>query len=275
MDEVSKARAVASQYNATARALKVGINGVPKRGFPQTTIRTRISEGDELAVQPSPELKANSAMEVKAEDSLALAAAVDEAAEESKEEEAPAVVESKVEDEPPKDEKSAEEPTTQSPEPSTENTATETEEKDSETKSEPETFTMPEVEQAIKEGKGDVLNEVLVRTFLEAVSPERAKDATKLLEEYKGKEEELMQNLLQESAPADVNDRSAESLVITPEDGESLGFITEGKVDSRTREWTVSLVKDPQMDALRSKLLARGLSETEIVKMMDESSEML
>ena len=278
MDEIQKAKELASHYNATARALKVATTGVPKKAPASlfNSIKTKISEGDEGAVtvfsaEPTP--KENSAAVDNAADipSASETTTVDvdvkqDESTESKVDEEPAAPSTEthiMKDEEVKPEEVAESKADDPPQ-------TENERPDTPTTS----FALTEVEDALKEGKDEVINEVLVRTFLEEVDPERAKDAPKLLEEYKGKEEELMQSLLLEVEATSDDEKLGESL-ISGNAGESAGFITSGKMDASKGEWSMSTVKDEQFEALKSKLLAKGLKENEISKMIDDSSEML
>jgi len=267
LDEAQRARELASHYNATKRALRVALSGVPKGSAVRSEtkgpnmIQTRISEGNEFEPKPEPASSHTTEEEPpKVDDVEQVTIAPDH------QDPAAHVVE-------------------------TSQAAADLEEKkETENDAEPSpalpaddhshAFALPEVEQAIKAGDDKVINEVLVRTFLEEVDPERAKQSARLLVEYEGKEEELMESLLKEIPAGDrelTHTVSAESLMIAAnEAGEvGVGFITSGQVDPHHKSWKVTIVNDPQLDAFRAKLLARGMKEEDVEHIVDESSEML
>lgn len=272
LDEVTKARELASHYNATARALKVTMTGVVRRpqGYQSTTvtvaqtgrIATKISEGSESPKICSPSTSTPAIAPVVASITLPESSSAMSENTETKLDDEPtsstAPVVEVLDVNPPASDLPLAQPDTPRSE------------------SPPQSFSMPEVEQALKDGKDDVINEVLVRTFLAEVDPVKASDSGRLLEEYKGREDELMEALLKESETQMQSNRVAEKGVGLPgDDSGNVGFITAVNVNRETRSISVSVVQDNQIDAFKTKLLARGISENEIIKMMEDTSEML
>jgi hypothetical protein len=71
------------------------------------------------------------------------------------------------------------------------------EEEEEEPSYEPPIVELPEVEEALENGDDDALNNAVVSNFLESTG-RNAGESVRLLEEYKGREDELMENLLAE-----------------------------------------------------------------------------
>jgi len=285
MEQVQLAKQLASQYNATARALKVGVTGVPPKRHHEVRIQKRISEGFEPE-ETTPTIEPLNAT-VKTEASPSATPSSQTAASVTASED----IEAKVEEEDQvKEEESAAE---------TSVAANEVKAKEQESKaaeqaddelnksieekvdievsrdatSDHKSFSIPDLENALTRGDDHEINEVLVRTFLEETDPERAKDSSRLLEEFKGREDELMESLLSTSPIADADDN--DNLFSSAAEDSEAGFITSATVD-KEQSWRVKIVKDAQFEKFRERLKAKGvLDDSVIEKILDNSSEML
>jgi len=155
-------------------------------------------------------------------------------------------------------------------------------------------FWMPELAKAVENKDQASINAAVVRDFLQIHDPERVGEAEELLKAHAGKEDQLMDALIQqydevilisvESSSPRNSDLTSMSLKVdlSSPDGPRVtaaaastggGFILSGVKKADT--WIVNSNNPDQTNLLRSRMLAKGLKADMVESVVGDVSEML
>jgi hypothetical protein len=148
-------------------------------------------------------------------------------------------------------------------------------------------FWLPELARAVETNDQGQINAAVVRSFFEEHDPERIPEAAELLAAHEGREDQLMQALMEQYPPPDAEMRVIEpaltmnvvvdasgATTITAGAGQG-GFILSGVRPKGSSTFVVNSIAPEESKILRQRMIAKGIKAEAIDVVVGEVSEML
>ena len=147
----------------------------------------------------------------------------------------------------------------------------------------------PELARAVESKDSAQINAAVVKEFFAVNDPERVGEADALLKAHHGREEQLMEALVEQYSEVVViaqdeprgSDLGPMTLVVTPDNqvtaspGGGGGFILSGIKKTGTDSFVVNTADPEQAAVLRQRMLAKGLKPDTVESVVGDVSEML